>query len=350
MNRIFRLSFAAVLCVFVCASAVFAQSENADWRKIVITSASVDSTMTRITIGGINFLGLNGKKLPTVLLRTTVLALVSETPTQIIALLPAGLTPGTYLLTVANSSEGSYDTCDVTIGAAGPAGPTGPTGATGATGPQGPMGLPGPRGATGAQGPPGPAGQTGVVFISSTHWTVPVGVTQLWVEAWGGGGGGGPTTGGAGGGGGGYSRRLVPVNPGDQLTVTVGSGGAGCSTAACPSNTGAVGGATSLVDSRGSLLVVAYGGSGGGSGGRIVIPGAGGGFGGSGGVGGGNNGGEGNFGLGNNTGGDGGGFGGAGGSGGLNGGGGGGGFGGGSAGSDTGGGDGGVGLMRITFF
>jgi len=69
MTRVFRISFSALLCVFLCVSAVFAQSENGgkngdddknDRKKIVIISASIDSTMTRITIGGMNFLGPNG--------------------------------------------------------------------------------------------------------------------------------------------------------------------------------------------------------------------------------------------------------------------------------------------------
>ena len=138
MRRIFRISFSVVLCVFLCATAVFAQSQPgtnyADaikqyLRKIVITEASVDSTTTRVTIGGLNFLGPDGRHLPTVLLRTTVLPLVSETDKQIVALLPAGLTPGAYLLIVANSPY-DFGTFDLTIGATGPAGAPGPAGAT----------------------------------------------------------------------------------------------------------------------------------------------------------------------------------------------------------------------------
>src|SRR3989442_2273257 len=130
MRRIFRIGLSVVLCVFLCATAVFAQSQPgtnyADAikeyvRRIVVTDASVDSTTTRVTIGGLNFLGPDGGQLPTVLLRTTVLPLVSETDTQIVALLPAGLTPGAYLLIVANSPY-DFGIFDLTIGATGPAG------------------------------------------------------------------------------------------------------------------------------------------------------------------------------------------------------------------------------------
>ncbi len=58
-------------------------------------------------------------------------------------------------------------------------------------------------------------------------WTVPAGVTEIVVEAWGGGGCGGNTTaqGGKGGGGGGaYSRSRLPVTPGQSIPYVVGSG------------------------------------------------------------------------------------------------------------------------------
>src|SRR2546422_4607484 len=160
MRRIFRIGVSVVLCVFLCATAVFAQSQPgtnyADAmkqyvRKIVITDASVDSTTTRVTIGGINFLGPDGGQLPTVLLRTTVLPLVSETDTQIVALLPAGLTPGAYLLIVANSPY-DFGTFDLTIGATVPAVSPRPPRATGAPAP---TRAPGAARRTGATGPPG---------------------------------------------------------------------------------------------------------------------------------------------------------------------------------------------------
>jgi hypothetical protein len=105
------------------------------------------------------------------------LSVVTQTPTQVVALLPASVTPpGNYLVTVSLVSPGprgptqvGYDEAWVTVGATGPAGPPGPTGATGATGPQGPIGLTGPQGPqgipgpTGATGPQGPQGVTGAI-------------------------------------------------------------------------------------------------------------------------------------------------------------------------------------------
>jgi len=73
-------------------------------------------------------------------------------------------------------------------------------------------------------------------------FTVPFGVTQLYIEAWGGGGGGGTGdyqielasdgssyaagTGGGGGGAGGYARGVINVSPLQTYTVQVGAGGA----------------------------------------------------------------------------------------------------------------------------
>ncbi|QBZ98933.1 choice-of-anchor D domain-containing protein [Flavobacterium sangjuense] len=64
-------------------------------------------------------------------------------------------------------------------------------------------------------------------YTTSTTFTVPAGVTQVSVEAWGGGGKGGTINGigyGGGGGGGAYSSGLVTVVPGNTYTVTVGTG------------------------------------------------------------------------------------------------------------------------------
>lgn len=63
----------------------------------------------------------------------------------------------------------------------------------------------------------------------SGTWVVPIGVTEIIVEAWGGGGRGGRRTSGSwaagGGGGGGYSRSIISVNPGDTFVYSVGQGG-----------------------------------------------------------------------------------------------------------------------------
>ena len=58
---------------------------------------------------------------------------------------------------------------------------------------------------------------------TSSTWTVPAGVTKIYVVACGGGGGG---TGTGGGGGGGYVTGLITVTPASGVTYTVGAGGA----------------------------------------------------------------------------------------------------------------------------
>jgi hypothetical protein len=98
---------------------------------------------------------------------------------------------------------------------------------TGPQGPQGPKGDPGAPGQPGEDGPPG--APRGLIFVytgDSQTLTVPEGVHQLWVEAWGGGGGGGDTCcSGRGGGGGGYARALLSVTPGEVFDIIVGGGG-----------------------------------------------------------------------------------------------------------------------------
>lgn len=58
----------------------------------------------------------------------------------------------------------------------------------------------------------------------SPSWTVPAGVTKLYVELWGGGGGGSKD---AGAGAGGYIMALINVTPGDVLPYSIGTGGLG---------------------------------------------------------------------------------------------------------------------------
>ncbi|WP_263377531.1 glycine-rich domain-containing protein [Granulicella paludicola] len=68
-----------------------------------------------------------------------------------------------------------------------------------------------------------------LTFVVSGAWTVPAGVTQMTIEAWGGGGGGSRLGGGQGGG---YFRVTIPMPaaaPGviRQINYTIGQGGAG---------------------------------------------------------------------------------------------------------------------------
>lgn len=69
-------------------------------------------------------------------------------------------------------------------------------------------------------------------LAANQTFTVPAGVTSIVVKAWGAGGGGrcGHNGGGAGsqgGGGGAFAQGIIPVTPGQNLTVVVGTGGSG---------------------------------------------------------------------------------------------------------------------------
>ena len=164
----------------VVASAVFAAaSMPASAAMITDTAISLSSPPTLV----INGSGLSGGT-PVVTLGNfaSPLAVVTQTSTQVTALLPANVTlQGTYLVTyqilsAAGSSNNSvpkslgYDEAWVTVGNTGPAGPpgaTGPQGAkgdkgdTGLVGPPGPSGSPGPKGDKGEKGDAGPQGTTG---------------------------------------------------------------------------------------------------------------------------------------------------------------------------------------------
>lgn len=73
------------------------------------------------------------------------------------------------------------------------------------------------------------------------QWTVPAGVTKVYVKVAGGGGSGALQpldSGPGGGGGGGVSKRLVTVTPGSVIQVTVGAGGASVTTNGANGNAG----------------------------------------------------------------------------------------------------------------
>nr|WP_319998367.1 HYR domain-containing protein [uncultured Draconibacterium sp.] len=81
-----------------------------------------------------------------------------------------------------------------------------------------------------------------LTFTSPGKWTVPAGVTEITVEAWGGGGAGGGSTsndagGGSGGGGGGYCINVFTVTPGQTINYTVGAGGTGSNGNGTPGDT-----------------------------------------------------------------------------------------------------------------
>ena len=125
--------------------------------QLTIIRATVDQppdmAAGKILIEGYNF--VHGDQInPVVSLAGETLPVIgTPTATEIVAELPAGYQPGTYLLTVSRGT-GSVTTgrFDLTIGTVGPAGPKGD---------QGDPGAPGEPGVPGPIGPPGPKGDKG---------------------------------------------------------------------------------------------------------------------------------------------------------------------------------------------
>ena len=136
---------------------MFTQSTLADTPTVLFSLASG----TQLTIKGT---GLSQGTATVTLGSLAPLRVVGQSSTQIVATLPAGLTPGDYTLVVKMGER--VATSIVTIGAVGPAGPQGPQGLQGLQGPQGPTGAigpAGPAGPTGAAGPTGPTGPAGAI-------------------------------------------------------------------------------------------------------------------------------------------------------------------------------------------
>src|SRR5207253_1302587 len=120
-----------------------------------------DDTLHLLTVIGQNFSNL---KNPRVTLEgaTTSLPIVSITDTTIVALLPPGFAPGSYVIDVGNANGNPDDSFFATFGAVGPTGATGAKGDTGTTGAQGLKGDIGATGATGAKGDTGTTGAQGL--------------------------------------------------------------------------------------------------------------------------------------------------------------------------------------------
>jgi hypothetical protein len=159
-------SFGTIL-LFALASTLAVQADEGRAR---IVRADVDLSAGLIFIHGAGF----GFRTPVVGLGDTKSVPVSSaSPTDVVALLPASITPGTYVLTLLRAGDGHDNagdnsaSIDLTIGAVGPQGPAGRAGAAGAkgdtgmAGPQGPAGAAGPAGAKGDTGMAGPQGIAG---------------------------------------------------------------------------------------------------------------------------------------------------------------------------------------------
>ena len=136
---------------------------------------------------------------------------------------------------------------------------------TGSAGPQGPKGDTGAQGPQGPQGPPGPAGTGGMngvqEFDVSGSFTVPDGVTRIFVELWGAGGNRAQAlgTGSGAGGAGAFSASVINVTPGSVYQVSVGQS----SWPRFGNPVGPDGGDTELVAPDGTVALFAGGGKGG---------------------------------------------------------------------------------------
>jgi hypothetical protein len=145
-----NLAFVRVVATLLTALSV-ASVVQAEPRQLIVLRADADLSSGKILIQGENFLS-GAEGVAAVTLAGLPLAIEGPaTPSEIIAILPAGYPAGTYLLTVSRGPGAvKNDSFHLTIGAVGPEGPQGPKGDTG------PQGLPGPAGPEGPPGPPGP--------------------------------------------------------------------------------------------------------------------------------------------------------------------------------------------------
>ncbi|HET9652674.1 MAG TPA: hypothetical protein VFP36_10800, partial [Usitatibacter sp.] len=106
----------------------------------VIDYVTADSGLVNLTVQGHNFSSVRRLAI-TISGDSQALDIVSTTNTSIVALLPLGIQPGSYVVTLADgANEQDFFVTLGSSGAVGPTGPMGPTGATGATGTDGSQG------------------------------------------------------------------------------------------------------------------------------------------------------------------------------------------------------------------
>ncbi len=159
------------VCVALALTALLAQDRPALATGSLlprIREVQADLDAGQILIRGENFVRRPQDGV-SVALSGEALSVVSFSPPEIVALLPAGIEPGTYRLSVVRGGILPVgDAMDVTLGTQGPPGtegregPEGPMGETGPTGIQGPKGDTGDKGDRGEPGTPGARGLPGV--------------------------------------------------------------------------------------------------------------------------------------------------------------------------------------------
>jgi hypothetical protein len=178
---------AVLLAALVAVPVVRAEDGDEQRRQLRIVQAEADQpadrSAGRILIQGSNFVSRHEIEVLVTLAGYRLPIVGTPTATEILAELPAGYPPGTYLLTVARGSSArrrdedrlGRDEFDLTVGAAGPAGPQGPPGLKGDPGAQGPPGPTGPQGPKGDKGDKGDPGITANTTYVSTTFNVPGG-------------------------------------------------------------------------------------------------------------------------------------------------------------------------------
>jgi hypothetical protein len=152
---------ALVGCALLSATIPVAFADELD-AKPVVFAVVADSAVNpaQLTISGKNLARANAK--PSVTLDDLPVSVSSFSRTDVVASVPAGLKPGSYLLTLEpGGRDERVAKFDVALGAIGPKGDPGAPGPAGATGPTGPQG---PQGPQGPAGPPGSAGGGSDVF------------------------------------------------------------------------------------------------------------------------------------------------------------------------------------------
>ena len=260
-----RIGVLIVSLVCLCALATGAY---ADGFIPIINNAIVDYVHGTVVISGVNF-----GATPIVRLGTTMLTVQSASGSQIVGAFPSGaplssFAAGTYFLNV-TFKNGTLAIFTLALGAVGPPGLNGAPGTPGRDGLPGANGKDGAPGANGKDGAPGTPGAAGgpngkQEFQASGTFVIPAGVTRLSADLYGAGGGGSSVgcNGGGGGGSGAYTSTILTVQPGQTLTINVGSGGLGGAMQGI-SATGGNGGDTQVLDANHLVLAVAHGGGGG---------------------------------------------------------------------------------------
>jgi hypothetical protein len=103
-------AFATCMLAFLLPLSLWGQPSS-----IAINSAIINSANNQVSMVGVEFNPAPVRGAPSVSFNGVSLTLVSYTDTNIVATLPTGLAPGSYLLTVTNSTKDTAS-LDVTIG------------------------------------------------------------------------------------------------------------------------------------------------------------------------------------------------------------------------------------------